>query len=116
MRKSSLFFLLVTSHADHFHHSTRAFVHGLTSSYGAIQNGINPSPAERSRLIHLYVCSSRKVGGLGITPGAPEWSRVESVILMHDQHYNDKWIKNWSISLDVDSSLDQLRAQVRLTS
>lgn len=61
----------------------------------------------------LYVCSSKNDGGLGITPGASDWSRVESVMALHDQQWNDKWIKKWSTSLGVNASLDQLRAQVR---
>ena len=90
-------------------------MHGLTSSHDAIKHGISLSPAERSRLIYLYISSSKNDGGLGVTPGAPDWPRIESVIVMHDQHWNDKWIKKWSTSLDVDASLDQLRAQVRTT-
>lgn len=93
--------------------SARAFVHGLTSSQTALGNSLSLSPAERNRLIYLYVCSSKSDGGLGITPGAPDWPRVESVMLLHDQQWNDKWIKKWSTSLDVEASLDQLRAQVR---
>jgi hypothetical protein len=99
-------------HVDSSRHSAQAFVHGLTSSHDAIKDGISLSPAERSRLIHFYISSSRKDGGLGITPGAPEWSRVESLIVMHDQHWNDKWILKWSTSLDINASLDELRAQV----
>ncbi|KAF8309277.1 DUF590-domain-containing protein [Clavulina sp. PMI_390] len=95
------------------HDASRAFVHGLTASQALLSSepGTSISPAERNRLIYLYVCSSKHDGGLGITPGAAEWPRVESVITLHDQEWNDHWIKGWSTSLDVEGSLESLRTQ-----
>lgn len=93
--------------------SSRAFIHGLTSSQITLAEPSNIQAGDRGRLIQTYVCSSIHDGGLGITPLAPEWDRVASVFILHDQRWNDKWIKAWSTKLDVNGSLDQLRAQVR---
>ena len=53
-----------------------------------------------------------EMGGLGVTAGAVGWTRVKSVMVLHDQKWNDRWIVQWATSLDVDASLDALRAQV----
>lgn len=40
--------------------------------------------------------STRYDGGLGIVPGSKEWARIESVVALHDQDFNDLWIRTWT--------------------
>lgn len=54
------------------------------------------SPADRLRIIYEYVTSTRYDGGLGIVPGSKEWARIESVVALHDQDFNDLWIRTWT--------------------
>lgn len=93
-------------------YSARAFVHGLTTSDALLAPGTKLSHAERTRLVYSFVCSAQRDGGLGVTAGAVGWTRVKSVMVLHDQKWNDRWIVQWATSLDVDASLDALRAQV----
>ncbi|KZT07509.1 DUF590-domain-containing protein [Laetiporus sulphureus 93-53] len=54
------------------------------------------SPADHLRLVHTYVTSTVSDGGLGIAPGSSEWDRVESIMMLHDYDFNDKWIRSWT--------------------
>ena len=53
------------------------------------------SPADRIRLVHCYISSTPKDGGLGISPDAPEWDLVESIFPLHDREFNENWIRAW---------------------
>ena len=54
------------------------------------------SPADRLRIVYEYVTSTRYDGGLGIVPGSKEWSRIESVVALHDHEFNDLWMRTWT--------------------
>ncbi|KAG8896209.1 hypothetical protein FRC00_006289 [Tulasnella sp. 408] len=67
------------------------------------------SPAERIRFTHTYVITAPTDDGLGIAPGVAEWSRVESIMALHDRDFNEHWIKSWtSKKLGVGFSDDEL--------
>lgn len=74
------------------------------------------SPAERIRFTHTHVVTSPTDDGLGIAPGVAEWSRVESIMALHDRDFNEHWIKSWtSKKLGVgfsDDDLDGIKNQV----
>jgi anoctamin-10 len=53
-------------------------------------------------------------GGLGIVPGSKEWSRVESIMTLHDHDFNHTWIRQWSSHQVGDVQLDKIRDQVRI--
>lgn len=67
------------------------------------------SPAERIRFTHTYVITAHTDDGLGVAPGVAEWSRVESIMALHDRDFNEHWIKSWtSKKLGVGFSDDEL--------
>ena len=96
------------------------FVHGLSAaSLPSLARDFTSSPlsaADRLRLVHTFVTSSTHDGGLGIEPQTKEWTRVQSVMAIHDKDFNDLWITSWTRSqlgfgVD-DSELDKLKDQV----
>ncbi|KAG8929463.1 hypothetical protein FRC02_005555 [Tulasnella sp. 418] len=54
------------------------------------------SPADRVRFTYSYITNSTLDGGLGITPNHGEWSKVESIMPLHDKKFNSQWIKSWT--------------------
>ncbi|KAH9921713.1 DUF590-domain-containing protein [Epithele typhae] len=54
------------------------------------------SVADRLRIVHDYVTSTEADGGLGVAPGSAAWDRVESVMVLHDHEFNEKWIHAWT--------------------
>lgn len=74
------------------------------------------SPADRLRLLHDYVTSVQSDGGLGIVPGTKHWSRVESIMALHDHEFNEMWIRAWTrrqIGFSIGAvELDKLKDQV----
>jgi anoctamin-10 len=95
------------------------FLYGLSttnlSSVADTSVASNLAASDRLRLIHDYVTSTVKDGGLGIITGMPEWNRVESVIVLQDHDFNDEWIKTWSTRRVGLKDLDKIRAQVRVS-
>ncbi|KAI0299291.1 hypothetical protein BC826DRAFT_67068 [Russula brevipes] len=79
---------------------------------------VDPSaikPAERLRLVHTFVTATPSDGGLGIHPDNDTWSRVESIMALHDPEYNDVWIRSLTKIINVGhAQLDSIRGQVRL--
>ncbi|KAJ7654605.1 calcium-activated chloride channel-domain-containing protein [Mycena polygramma] len=69
------------------------------------------SPADRIRLVHAYITSMPADGGLGISPDAPEWDLVESVLALHDREFNERWIHAWTTSRFVSVKQERLREQ-----
>ncbi|PBP15808.1 DUF590-domain-containing protein [Diplocarpon rosae] len=62
-----------------------------------IQKAIDGEPiteAERLRLPYLLITKPRSEGGAGITPKEGEWKGVESVFALHDQSFNNAWLKD----------------------
>ena len=75
------------------------------------------SPADRLRIIYEYVTSTRYDGGLGIVPGSKEWSRIESVVALHDHEFNDLWMRTWTrrqVGFGIGrAELDKIKDHVR---
>ena len=61
---------------------------------------VPPSPATRIRLLHSLLTSPQIQHGLGITPGAGQWSRVKSVMALHDEAADKAWIAKWMLGGD----------------
>ena len=73
---------------------------------------INLSDADRVRLVHDYVTWTTANGGLAVVPGAEQWGRVTNVMAIHDQEFNERWLKAWSTrgvgSVDLDKIKDHV--------
>ncbi|KAF8167034.1 calcium-activated chloride channel-domain-containing protein [Mycena galopus ATCC 62051] len=67
------------------------------------------APADRIRLVHTFITSVPSDGGLGISPDAPEWDLVESVMCLHDRAFNERWIHDWTTSRSVSVEQEHLR-------
>jgi len=67
-----------------------------TSSLMTMNHEASLAPADRVRLIHDYITSTTLDGGLGILPGSKDWSRVESLMALHDHEFNDMWLRSWT--------------------
>jgi anoctamin-10 len=64
--------------------------------------------------VYTYVTTTTSEGGLGIHPDNDVWSRVESVMALHDPEYNDRWIRSVTKTVDIGhDQLDFIRNQVR---
>ncbi|TYJ51955.1 hypothetical protein B9479_007444 [Cryptococcus floricola] len=59
-----------------------------------------PSPATRLRLIYNVLTAPALQGGLGITPGRGRWSRVKSIMALHDEAADHQWIEKWTTGGD----------------
>lgn len=75
------------------------------------------SPADRLRIVHEFVTSTPHDGGLGIVPGSKDWTRVESVLALHDHEFNDMWLRSWTrrqVGFGINKvELDKIKDQVR---
>lgn len=58
------------------------------------------SPATRLRLLYDLLTAPGVQDGLGITPGEGDWSRVKSIIALHDEAVDNKWVKRWAVGGD----------------
>jgi len=88
-------------------------LHGLSTRASDIDSSAIKS-AERLRLVHTYVTATPSHGGLGINPDNDVWSRVESIMALHDPEYNELWIRSLTKSIDIGhDQLDFIRSQVR---
>ena len=76
-----------------------------------VANLLPVSHAERIRLIHSRITSTPKDGGLGISPDAPEWDRVESIFPLHDREFNEHWIRAWQPSHRATMKVEKIRDQ-----
>ncbi|KAH9839977.1 DUF590-domain-containing protein [Rhodofomes roseus] len=75
------------------------FICGLPTANPAAAldlNSVSFSDADRLRLIHTYVTSTVTDGGLGVAPGSSNWDRIESVMMLHDNKFNEEWIRSWT--------------------
>jgi hypothetical protein len=103
----------LTHHLD----SHSDFLHGLSTSASNInQDPTTLKPAERLRLVYTYVTATPSDGGLGIHPDNDVWSRIESIMALHDPEYNDVWIRSVTTLASVTNfghdQLDTIRTQV----
>ena len=71
------------------------------------------APADHLRLVHTYITSTERDGGLGVAPGSPQWDRVESVMTLHDHLFNDTWIKSWTTRQLGLVDTEKIKVQVR---
>ncbi|BEJ17630.1 hypothetical protein CspHIS471_0610310 [Cutaneotrichosporon sp. HIS471] len=58
------------------------------------------SPATRLRLLYDLLTAPGVQDGLGITPGEGEWTRVKSIMALHDEAADNKWVERWSVGGD----------------
>ncbi len=90
-------------------------LHGLSTC----AQDIDPSAitaAERLRLVHTYVTATHSDGGLDIHPENDVWSRVDSIMALHDSEFNDRWMHSVTKTVDIGrdpAQLDFIRSQVR---
>ncbi|KAG8732544.1 hypothetical protein FRC11_012745 [Ceratobasidium sp. 423] len=70
----------------------RAKVPSLTST--GDPNAV--TPAERIRLVRAYISSPKADGGLGVAPGSPYWTRIQSIMALQDREFNHTWLSNWT--------------------
>jgi anoctamin-10 len=79
-------------------HRDSNFIHGLpVNNLDSIAAGnINLSDADRVRLVHDYITWTTADGGLAVVPGTEQWSRVTNIMAIHDQEFNERWLKAWS--------------------
>jgi hypothetical protein len=64
--------------------------------------------------VHSYVTATPSDGGLGIHPDNDAWSRVESIMALHDPEFNNRWIHSVTKTIDIGhNQLDIIRSQVR---
>lgn len=93
------------------------FLYGLPSNNAITAEDLDSTPmapADQLRLVHTYITSTQSDGGLGIAPGSPQWDRVESVVALHDQLFNDTWIKAWTTTQLGLVSSERVKSQVSL--
>lgn len=89
-------------------------MHGLLTTCAPDVDPSTINPAERLRLVHSYVTATPSDGGLGIHPDNNVWSRVESIMALHDPEFNDRWIRSVAKTIDIGhKELDIIRSQVR---
>lgn len=95
-------------------HRDSNFIHGLpVNNLDSIAAGsISLSDADRVRLVHDYVTWTAADGGLAVVPGAEQWGRVTNIMAVHDQEFNERWLKAWSTrgvgSVDLDKIKDHV--------
>ncbi|KAH9066519.1 DUF590-domain-containing protein [Lactarius vividus] len=89
------------------------FLHGLSTPVPASPTA--PRASERLRLVYSYVTATPSDGGLGIHPEHDSWSRIESIMALHDPDFNDRWIRTLTTSTSTigHGRLDEIRTQVR---
>jgi anoctamin-10 len=57
----------------------------------------NPTtPATKLRLLYSLLTAPPIQHGLGITPGIGEWTRVKSIMALHDDQADKEWVSRWA--------------------
>jgi hypothetical protein len=94
--------------------SEKNFMFGLpVSNLTSISDGdVDLTPADRIRLTHSYITSTVKDGGLAIVPESEEWTRVKSIIAIHDPQFDSNWIRKWKLHIVGSKHLDDIKNQV----
>ncbi|KAI9464472.1 DUF590-domain-containing protein [Lactarius psammicola] len=87
------------------------FLHGLSTPVSASPSA--PRASERLRLVYTYVTAAPSDGGLGIHPENDSWSRIESIMTLHDPEFNEHWIRSLTTSTATigHGRLDAIRTQ-----
>ncbi|CAE6500154.1 unnamed protein product, partial [Rhizoctonia solani] len=82
------------------HERRTDFVYGVArAKVPSLASTGNPNavtPAERIRLVHGYISSPKADGGLGVAPGSPYWTRIQSIMALQDRDFNQTWLSNWT--------------------
>ncbi len=65
--------------------------------------------------MYSYVTVTPSDGGLGIHPENDSWSRVESIMALHDPEFNRHWTHSLTTTIG-HGQLDAIRAQVHYLS
>ncbi|WWC57606.1 uncharacterized protein I303_100138 [Kwoniella dejecticola CBS 10117] len=58
------------------------------------------SPSTRIRLIYNLLTAPAIQDGLGITPNQGKWSRVKSIMALHDELADKEWVERWTTGGD----------------
>lgn len=89
------------------------FLHGLSTPLPASPT-VLPRASERLRLVYSYVTDAPDDGGLGINPENGSWSRIESIMTLHDPEFNNRWIRALTTTTTTvaNGQLDAIRTQV----
>ena len=68
--------------------------------------------------MYSYVTGAPDDGGLGIHPENDSWSRIESIMTLHDPEFNHRWIRSLTTSTTTvgHGQLDAIRTQVCFSS
>lgn len=97
-------------------HRESNFIHGLPiSNLDSISSEEELTPANRIRLVHSYITGTPQDGGIAVIPGSKEWSRVTSIMALHDPNFNETWIRSWTLHGMHSVNLDTVKDQVRIT-
>lgn len=86
------------------------------ANLASISAGEELTPANRIRLVHSYITGTPQDGGIAVVPGAKEWSRVTSIMALHDPEFNETWIRSWTLHGMRSLNLDTVKDQVRISS
>ena len=118
--KFDLYYYFIFSPLTHHLDSHSDFLHGLSTSTSIVnQDHTTLNPAERLRFVYTYVTATPDNGGLGIHPHNVSWSRIESIMALHDPKFNDVWIRSVTTLASVihirHDQLDIIRTQVRFS-
>jgi len=90
------------------------FIYGLpVNNLDSIATrNISLTDADRIRLVHDYITWTVADGGLAVVPRTKQWSRVTDIMTIHDQEFNERWLKAWSThgvgSVDLDKIKDHV--------
>ena len=89
------------------------FLHGLSTPLPASPTVLLRA-SERLRLVYSYVTDAPDDGGLGINPENGSWSRIESIMTLHDPEFNNRWIRALTTTTTTvgHGQLDAIRTQV----
>lgn len=87
------------------------FLHGLSTPLPA--SPTVPRASERLRLVYSYVTDASDDGGLGINPENSSWTRIESIMTLHDPEFNTRWIRALTTTTTTvgHGQLDAIRTQ-----
>ena len=96
-------------------HRDSNFIYGLSvNNLDSIAAGnINLSDADRLRLVHDYITWTTADGGLAVVPGTEQWNRVTNIMAIHDQEFNERWLKAWSTHGVGSVDLDRIKNHVQ---
>ena len=55
-----------------------------------------PTPSTKLRLLYSLLTAPPIQHGLGITPGDGDWKRVKSIMALHDDEADKRWVERWT--------------------